>query len=42
MLKACRNQMKASATYAETTEVATKNQGRDIGKEWMGDYVATK
>ena len=32
MLKACRDQMKASATYAETTEVAIKNQGHDIGR----------
>ena len=32
-LKASRDQIKASTTYAETTNVATKNRGRDINNQ---------
>ena len=32
MLKAYRDQLKASTTNAETIDVATKNRGRDIGR----------
>ena len=32
MLKESRDQIKAFATYAETTDVTTKNRGRDIGR----------
>ena len=38
MLKASRDQIKAYATYAETTEVATENRGHDINNQ-MGQLI---
>ena len=38
MLKASRDKIKASVTNAETTDVVTKNRGRDINNQ-MGQLI---